>query len=152
MSAGRRVTARWVRPALLVIAIPQVATGVFALLAPAVFYAGFPAPGRRWVSALGPYNEHLTTDVGAALVALGVLVAFAAVLLDRLLLQGALMAWLIFSVAHLSFHLGATGPFGTADNVANFVTLGLPVAIAAAVLVHTVRRPGPRSGTGAAGR
>lgn len=144
MSAGRRITARWVRPALLVIALPQAVTGVFALLAPAAFYAGFPAPGRHWVSALGPYNEHLVTDVGASLVALGVLVSFAAVLLDRLLIQGALMAWLIFSVAHLSFHLGATGPFGTADNVGIVVTLVLPVGIAAAVLVHTVRRPGAR--------
>lgn len=152
MNAGRRVSARWVRPALLVVAVPQVATGVFALLAPAAWYADFPAPGRRWVSALGPYNEHLATDVGAALLALGVLVAFAAVLLDRLLLQGALMAWLIFSVAHLSFHIGSTGPFGTADNVGVIVSLVLPVAVAAAVLAHTVRRPGPRSGTEAAGR
>ncbi len=152
MSAERRITARWVRPALLLMALPQVATGAFALLAPAGFYAGFPAPGRRWVSALGPYNEHLMTDVGAALLALGLLVTFAAVLLDRLLLQGALMAWLIFSVAHLSFHLGATGPFGTADNGGILVTLALPVAIAVAVLVHTVRRPGSRSGATATGR
>lgn len=149
MNSDRRVRGRWVRPALLALAVPQAATGALALFAPRVFYDGFPTPGRHWIATLGPYNEHLVTDVGAGLFALAGLLAMAALLLDRLLLMGALTAWLLFYVPHLAFHVRTTAFFGAGDNVGIIASLGLPLLVAAAVLVHVVRRPGatrPREG------
>lgn len=137
--------ARWVRPGLLVVAVPHALAGVQALLAPRSFYSDFPLPGRRWVGSLGPYDEHLVTDVGAALLALGGLVILAAVLLDRRLLQGALAAWLVFATPHLVFHATHTGTLPLADDVANLLLLGLAVAIPAAALASTFRHAPPRS-------
>ncbi len=149
MSAPRRVTSPWVRPALLVLAVPQAAAGALAVLAPRTFYEDFPAPGRHWVSGLGPFNEHLVTDVGAGLFALAVLVGMAALVLDRMLLMGALAAWLAFYVPHLAFHLRTTAFFGAADNAGIIASLGVPVIVAAAVVVHLVRHPGGRPREGA---
>ncbi len=143
MSASRE--SRWIRPALLVVAVPHALTGVLALVAPRSFYSDFPLPGRRWVGSLGPYDEHLVTDVGAALLALGGLVVLAALLLDRRLLQGALAAWLVFATPHLVFHATHTGALPPADEVANLLLLATAVAVPAAALVTTLRAPGPAS-------
>jgi hypothetical protein len=59
----------------------------WALLLPRLFYDDFPLPSRDWISTLGPYNEHLVRDYGALNLALGVLLVFAAVLLERRLVQ-----------------------------------------------------------------
>jgi hypothetical protein len=54
---------------------------------------------------LGPYNEHLVRDVGALNLALGVLLATAALLLERRLVQVSLIAYLVYAVPHFAFHL-----------------------------------------------
>ena len=56
------------RVALVALAIGNGATGLLARLSPKTFYDDFPF-GRGWVVADGPYNEHLVTDFGAALLA-----------------------------------------------------------------------------------
>jgi hypothetical protein len=33
--------------------------GIWGLLAPHSFFNDFPGAGHHWVSALGPYNEHM---------------------------------------------------------------------------------------------
>jgi hypothetical protein len=73
---------------------PQILTGLWALSAPRSFYDDYPLAGRAWISTLGPYNEHLVRDVGAGLLALGMLVALAAFLLERRLVQVSLGVWL----------------------------------------------------------
>jgi hypothetical protein len=65
---------------------------MWTLLVPHSFYDDFPLPGRDWVSTLGPYNEHFVRDVGALNLALGVLLASAAVLLERRLARVSLLA------------------------------------------------------------
>ncbi len=82
----------WLRATLLLLASAPLVIGVWALLVPRSFYDDFPLPGRDWVSALGPYNEHLVRDVGALNLALGVLLATAAILLERRLVQASLLA------------------------------------------------------------
>ena len=47
----------------LAVGDPALVVGVWALVLPRSFYDDFPAAGRHWVSALGPYNEHLVRDV-----------------------------------------------------------------------------------------
>lgn len=130
-----------IRFLLLALGIPQTATGLWALVAPHGFYAQFPT-GQGWLSALGPFDEHLVIDVGALFVAIGVLAILAAAWLRRPLVVGAGVAWLLFSVPHLIWHLTDLGPMRTADAIANVVTLAWTVAAPAGVLA-LLRAPAP---------
>ena len=117
----------WLRATLLLLASASLVVWVWALLVPRSFYDDFPLPGRDWVSTLGPYNEHLVRDVGALNLALGVLLATAAILLERRLVQASLLAWLIYAVPHFVFHLVTGHAFSLGDNVANMILLGIAV-------------------------
>jgi hypothetical protein len=128
-----------IRAGLIALALPTAAIGAWALLAPHGWYSDFPWSGRHWVSALGPYDEHLVRDFGSLYLGLGFLLLLAAVTLVRLLVQAALGAYLIFAVPHFVFHATETGSLGTGDNVANIVTLALGLAIAIALLAATFR-------------
>jgi hypothetical protein len=57
------------RATLAAVAASNLMTGLTALLTPRAFYADFPF-GLGWVAELPPFNEHLTTDVGAFYLAL----------------------------------------------------------------------------------
>jgi alkylhydroperoxidase family enzyme len=124
-----------IRFLLLALGIPQALIGLMALLAPRTFYDDFPAGTDGWVHVLGPFDEHLVTDVGGLFVALGVLLTLAAINLRRSAVIGAAVAWLIFSVSHTAWHLINLEPYGTADAVANAFTLGWTVLGGALVLV-----------------
>jgi hypothetical protein len=65
------------RVGMALLAVSPLGVGVWALFAPRSFFQDFPAAGRHWVSALGPYNEHLMRDVGALNLALLVLLPLA---------------------------------------------------------------------------
>lgn len=95
----------WLRIGLLLLAAAPIAVGTWALFIPRSFYDDFPVTGRHWVSSLPPYNEHLVRDVGALNLALGVLLATAAILLGRRLVRASLIAWLVYAVPHFAFHL-----------------------------------------------
>jgi AhpD family alkylhydroperoxidase len=130
-----------IRFLLAAVGIPQIAIGLWALVAPHGFYDQFPT-GQGWVSALGPFDEHLVIDVGALFVAIGVLAILAAAWLRRPLVVGAAVAWLLFSIPHTIWHLTDLGPLSTADAIANVVTLAWTVAAPAAVL-FLLRAPAP---------
>jgi alkylhydroperoxidase family enzyme len=129
-----------IRFLLLALAIPQALIGCWALFAPRTFYDDFPSGTDGWVHVLGPFDEHLVTDVGALFVALGVLLALAAINLRRSAVVGATVAWLVFSVSHLVWHLFNLEPYGTADAIANAFTLGWTVLGGVLILV-LARRP-----------
>ncbi len=120
---------RWLRPGLLLLAAAPLVVGAWALLAPRSFFEGFPAAGRHWVSALGPYNEHLVRDVGALNLALAALLLWAALSLDRRLVRVSLVAWLVYAVPHFIFHLSELGALSPLDDLANAVVLGLAVLL-----------------------
>ena len=84
--------ASWIRAGLAFVSLGELIVGVWALFLPKSFYTDFPSSGRDWVSALGPYDEHLVRDVGELNLAFGVLLASAAVVLDRRLVQVSLLA------------------------------------------------------------
>jgi hypothetical protein len=111
-----------------------------------LLYDDFPLPGRDWVSALGPYNEHLVRDVGALNLALGVLLATAAILPERRLVQVSLLAWLVYAVPHFIFHLVTGHAFSLGDNVANIVSLGIAVLLPLVLLALVGPRGGERTG------
>jgi alkylhydroperoxidase family enzyme len=112
-----------VRFVLLALGVPQALIGAWALSAPRSFYDDFPAGTDGWVDVLGPFDEHLVTDVGSLFVGLGVLLAIAAYSLRRSVVLAAAVSWLIFSVPHFIWHVFNLEPYDTVDAVANTITL-----------------------------
>ena len=131
-----------IRFLLLALGVPQAALGLWALVSARSFYDQFPT-GQGWVSALGPFDEHLVIDVGSLFVAIGVLAILAAIWLRRPLVVAAAVAWLLFSVPHMLWHLTDLGPMGTGDAIANVVTLAWTVLAPTAVLLF-LRSAAPR--------
>jgi hypothetical protein len=124
-----------VRFLLLALGIPQGLIGAWALFAPRSFYDDFPAGTDGWVNALGPFDEHLVTDVGALFIGLAVLLAIAAFTLHRTTVVAAAVTWLVFSVPHTVWHFFNLEAYGTSDAIANSVTLGWTVAGGVLLLV-----------------
>ena len=125
----------WLRTGLLLLAATPLVVGVWALLLPRSFYDDFPSEGRDWVSALGPYDEHLVRDVGALNLALCALLVFAAVVLEKRLVQAALVAWLVYAIPHFAFHLTTLYAFSLGDYLANAISLGLLILLPLILLV-----------------
>jgi hypothetical protein len=140
---------RTIRIGLAVLVVTQLGVALWALAAPRSFYDDFPGGGSQWVSSLGPFNEHLVRDVGASFTALLVLLVLAAIFLERRLVQATLVAWLVYSVPHLAYHLTTTEAYSTGDNVASLAGLGLQVALPALLLALTLRRAAAAPDAGA---
>jgi hypothetical protein len=135
-------TATWSRVLLAVLAVTEAVVGGWALLVPRGFYDGFPLPGHPWVALLPPYNEHLLRDFGGLNLGFGLMLAVAAVTLDRLLIRTVLAGYLLYSVPHLTFHLGHLGHFDMVDAVGQVVVLALCVLAPAILLFLTRKAPG----------
>lgn len=139
-SRDERTSAAWgMRLGLLLLATSALPVGLWARISPRSFYEDFPAAGRHWVSALGPFNEHLISDVGGGYLALGVMIAAAGILLGRTLVRVALVAWLAFAIPHFAFHLTTRETFSLADNLASLGGLGLVVLLPLVLLAFTGR-------------
>ncbi len=129
-----------------VLAVSAADVGFWADLAPRSFYNSFPLAGHHWVSMLGPYNEHLTRDVGGLYLGLLVISVWAVLRpgSETFAMVGA--GWLAFSIPHFIFHMVHLDNFGTTDKIGNVVTLAGTVILAALLLSPTGR---PRSGRAA---
>lgn len=136
LGAPRAIT----RLILGLLAAVQATDGFYALLAPRSFYEDFPV-GRGWVEALPAYNEHLLRDVGALFLATAVVLAAAAIWLDRRLVLVALVSFLVFSVPHTIYHLLNLDGLSTGDAIAEAVSLVLTV-FAPLGLLAAMLRPG----------
>ncbi len=141
----------WLRAGLLLLVAMALGAGLWALLLPRTFYDDFPLPGRNWISTLGPYNEHLVVDYGALNLALGVLLIFAAVLLERRLVQVSLVAWLCYAVPHFIFHVMQIHHFSFGDNLGQLTSLGLQVLLPLVLLPLTRTRGTPPGASAAHG-
>lgn len=130
---------RIARVGLLLIGVPQLAIGAWALLSPSGWFESFPGASREWLPLYGPYDEHLASDVGATFVALGLALILAAVWLDRRAVQLALVAYLAYQVPHFLYHLGADDALSGGDQVLNGVSLAAAVAGALLLLGLTLR-------------
>jgi hypothetical protein len=91
----------YVRCVLIVFATYELILGVWLALFPASFYNNVPT-----VDWTPPYSEHLFRDFGDATLGLAVLLIAAAVRFERVLVLVALVAYLVYAVPHLVFHLG----------------------------------------------
>jgi AhpD family alkylhydroperoxidase len=124
---------RLLRAYLLLLAVPQVLIGVWALVDPSGWYTTFPGGGREWLPLFGSYDEHLARDVGSSFLALGVLLLLAALWLDRRVVLAAGAAYLTYQVPHFIYHLTADDVLSTGDQILNGVLLALGVFTALAL-------------------
>ncbi|RYI99988.1 MAG: hypothetical protein EON52_24640 [Actinomycetales bacterium] len=117
--------------------------GLWAATAPRSFYDSFPGLGHLWVAVDGPFNEHLVRDVGTLYVALAAasIVAAASHRVDAGRVVG--LAWLVFSIPHLTYHLAHLEGFDVVDVVGQVVSLGLTVVLAVPLLAPA-RTPSAR--------
>jgi hypothetical protein len=139
---------RLVRVCLLLLAATPLVVGVGTLFFPHTFYGDFPPGSRHWVDRLGPYNEHLLTDFGGALLGQAALLLLAAWWLERRVVLAALVASMVQSTAHFGYHLTTTDAYSTSDNVASLLGLVFSVALSAALLTYTARAAGSRPSAG----
>jgi len=133
---------RWLkRLILLVLGVPNVVAGAWAVLAPVDWYEDFPGWSPRLVSALPPFNEHLVSDSGSGLLAAGLLALMAAWCLRRDVTVVATLGYLAFALPHAVFHLRhPAADLSTGANVANTVVLWFPVLLVTVVLVAEIRQ------------
>src|SRR5436190_15223109 len=125
------------RAGLVLLALPSVILGVWITVAAHDFYLDFPGGGRHWVSALPPYNEHLLRDFGSANLTIALVLLGAAWLLERHLIQVALVAYIVGTLAHLGYHLTTTDRYSSGDNVASLAGFAIEIALALALLFLT---------------
>lgn len=112
--------------------------GLWAGLFPRAFYDSFPGMNRHWVTSDGPYNEHLVRDVGGLYLALAAVGALALAWRDRHSRVILGVAWMVFGVLHLGYHLTHLGSVALAtDRVGELVALSGSAALAMLVLAPT---------------
>jgi hypothetical protein len=128
---------RVVRVLLVLMALTSGFIGLWALLAPRSFYDDFPGAGRPWVSADGPYNEHLVRDVGGLNLALTVVAVVAAIVLGRVIVRTAAVATLVYAIPHLAYHSAHTDLYETSDAFATIVSLAIGALIPIVILLLT---------------
>jgi hypothetical protein len=121
------------RVVLALLAISAGVIGLWAAFAPRSFYVNFPGGGHDWISPDGPYNEHLVRDVGELNLALMVVALFALVALSRALVLATAVAWLVYGVPHLVYHLRHLSPFHGSDVTS--IPLSLSLGIVGGVLL-----------------
>lgn len=112
------------RLALGLLFLTALEIGLTAAVFPRTFYDDFPFL-VHWVDLLPPYNAHLVTDVGGLYLGFAVLFGWATWTLERALIRPLCFAWLLTATLHLGFHAGHLDGFGTADAVAELVSLAL---------------------------
>ncbi|MDZ7676884.1 MAG: hypothetical protein U5K30_17690 [Acidimicrobiales bacterium] len=140
---GNRPVATWVRLALVALAVPNLLTGLWALVDPQGWFDGFPGFDPRLVAAEPPFNEHLATDAGAGLLASGVVLLAAAWFADGRSVRLGLIAYGCFAIPHAAWHtVNPSEPLTAAEDVQNATTL-LVAAIATIGLYVYVSRAAP---------
>jgi hypothetical protein len=109
--------------------------GVWALFWPRGFYDSFPGLGFGAWASEGPFNEHFVRDVGALYLALVAAGIFAALVrrADAAIAVG--IAWLVFSVPHLAYHLGHLHGLAPIDAVAQPIALALTFVLAIPLVI-----------------
>jgi hypothetical protein len=125
--------------------VVELSWGAWAYFTPARFFADFPGFGYRWTAAYPPFNAHLTADLGATFLTLGVLLVLAAVLDDDRVTAVVLAGSMLFNLLHLAFHATHQGTMTGADYPVSLLALVFGVLVPAALLALLPRRrPGRR--------
>jgi hypothetical protein len=123
-----------IRTLVVVNALVDAATGIFATVAPHTFYRHVIG-----VDLLGPYNEHLLSDVGGFYLGFAVLFGWAAVVMTPEIVWPVCAAATLTTVLHFAFHAAHLTGFSTAQTVAQTAGLTISIAMPAAALLLTAR-------------
>lgn len=123
--------------------------GVWALFWPRGFYDTFPGLGFGAWASEGPFNEHFIRDVGALYLALVAAGIFAALTrrADAAVAVG--IAWIVFSVPHLAYHLGHLHGLAPIDAIAQPIALALTLVLAIPLVFPPRRTGGAADAAGA---
>lgn len=121
--------------------------GGWAFFAPASFYDSFPGVLGQWVSTDGPYNEHLVRDVGAMYLALGTASVAGLVWRSPVVSRLLGLAWTVFGMLHLGYHLMHLDHLAVADAVGVTVSVSFSLALGVVLLIPG-RGPGRGQGRG----
>lgn len=140
MSGYRQDVTRRVRVGLIVLAAPTLITGLWAVFAPASWYADY-GHGIAPPSAFGAYNEHFVQDLGSGYLGIGAVLVCAAVWLQRQVVTTALIGFLAFTVPHFVVHVVEAGAL---DRAGYLFTTG--VLLAAGLVALWVWRLNARRG------
>ena len=126
---------------LVTVAVPQLITGLWAVLAPRAWFDDFPGIGPALVGADPPFNRHLATDAGGAFLATGVALLIAVIWPRRQLVTMALVTYLTFALPHAIYHAAHEAPgLSSVADAANVVLLFTGVVIATGLLWGAWRR------------
>ncbi len=124
---------------LWLLALPNLITGAWAIVAPANWYEHFPGWAPRLVAAYPPFNEHLATDAGAGLLATGMAAACAAVWPRRDIILASMAAYASFTTPHALFHLLNPAPdnaLSRSETMLNNATLAVAAATSIGLLLQ----------------
>jgi hypothetical protein len=117
------------RAGLALVGAAQAEIGIWGLISPRSLFDRYPGAGHHWISALGPYNEHLVRDFAAAELGFAVLMLAAAAWFGPRLVLAAGVAFLAATIPHFIYHLTTTSSFSTADNVLSLGGFVLELAL-----------------------
>jgi hypothetical protein len=124
---------------MLLLAVPQLAIGLWAMLSPHGWYESFPGVHPHLIAADGPYNAHLATDTGIGFFCTGVGLVVAAAWGRRSGVYVALITFLAFALPHALYHAGHKAPgLGDADDAREALFL-FSAVIGGAVLAWGAR-------------
>ncbi len=112
----------------------ELAVGLVATLAPRAFYDYVP-----WVDLAPPFSEHLMRDYGAMNLALALVTAVAAITMDRIMVRTALMAYLLFAIPHLLFHVFHHDHYTLSQAIGETTALAIAVLLPLALLALSWR-------------
>ncbi|WP_133119073.1 hypothetical protein [Mycolicibacterium agri] len=111
----------------------QVVVGLWALLLPERFFA-------LAVVGMGmAYNEHLMRDYGAMTLASAVVLAVAAIRMDRWIVRTALVMYLVWAVSPFFIHLAMLDHLPRSTGALLMTMLGAAIVIPAVLLVISLR-------------
>jgi hypothetical protein len=124
---------RATRRLLWLLATASGVVGAYAYAAPHSFYRHVVG-----VHLLGPYNEHLMSDVGGLYLAFGLVFAYAARTLVRELVIASCAGFALAQAAHFLYHVLHLEPFTLEDGAAQ--TIGLAGLLALPLVVLWLSR------------
>lgn len=127
------IAPRAVRLLLAVYGATLAVTGLWAAALPRSFYDEYPGLWT-WVAVDGPYNEHLTRDVGTLNLALAVLIAAAAVIGTWRMVFIASAVSLVNAVPHLVYHVAHLDAYDGSDAVSSITALIAAMIVPVVVL------------------
>jgi hypothetical protein len=129
-----------IRAGLLFLLASTLLVGIWALLAPRSFFDDFPGLGMTWVKPLPKFNEHIIRDVGGLNLGFALLFGWAASTLDRRLIQVSSLAWLLYAIPHLIFHVFHLEKLSTQEAVLQTTSLALLVLIPIVLVLRSSRQ------------